>query len=62
MLSQVQTDKCASFAKGIRDVNNEYGYEKLELMFRGQNDRNPQVRPAECEMPLGNVASERPRK
>ena len=42
---KVQTDKCPSFASGINAVNAEYGYQKLELMFRGQDDRNPMVRP-----------------
>ena len=42
---KVQTDMCRSFAKGIRLANQHFGYEKLELMFRGQDARNPQVPP-----------------
>ena len=40
----LQTDKCGSFGKGIALANAHYGYEKLKLMFRGQDARNPMVR------------------
>ena len=47
---KIQTDMCGSFAKGVRLANQHYGYDKLEMMFRGQDERNPQVPPRMLRM------------
>ena len=56
----LQTDMCASFAKGVADFNAFMGREAIRLLFRGRGPKDPVVTEgrAGIQIPRGGKTSQ----